>query len=276
MTARWMGVFFGVAALAGCGGPPSSAVGFALLDARAREAGWELRGESWGSGAVLPVLGDVGDTLTLVSPDARRSFALQAGKVALIQGEQARIEWLSLGAEIAEDGLELEGTRSAGDALSRQLDAQLQGLERQLRLAGAELWARAAFMAPPEGLVQVGPVRAGAAPLMLAAPSAGLAALPKGAADRVDREALLRDSAFDLVPLVGFYTDCSGASLVLDAAGGYRRREGDQEEAGTYMLQDGALVLVPTHADSASRQLAVERDGALFDGSTRVRPVSIQ
>jgi hypothetical protein len=247
----WLGL-----AAAGCAAPATGTFGYVLLDRDAREAGLQVEAAGWQRAPLLPLALKPEEAVSLVSGGGKVPLALRAGALAWVRG--GLVEYHPLGDEARADRLIVDG----GDRAVRTL-ADLLGADAGPRddgrwiVSGPDLYGRASFMPAPDGITAVEPELSMIAPTTATAAAAPIAPSSDG----------LRTPA--LTALVGIYFS-GDRMLVLDTGGGFTLGDAcgrGEVTRGTFLREDGRVILAPAFADSTAFSLGIGDDGTLRDAT---------
>lgn len=246
---------FGFAFVWSCGseGPPSS---YVLLDRDARQAGFglQLASTNWRGSPALPIsiIDPDAEHVSLSGPRGRTALSVFTGELGLVRGSSGRVEHLTLGTDIPDDELWIDGTAEGANALRELVGGKLEqeGSERfVLRQQG--IFELVSFLDPPDGIDAVLP----ALPGVDQAPAISFGEV----VDANWTPGMRRMSDF-----AGIYH--SGASyLVLDTSGRFTISYcSDEPQRGRYHVEGETLTLMP---DEGEARVMMLEESYLADGN---------
>jgi hypothetical protein len=259
-------------ALAACHGGASvggaAASSYLLVDAEARQAGWQVElADGWVGAPLLPIELRAGERVTLRGLGARVPVEAEAGALGWLRGATARLEWLDADGGAA-DRLIVDGTDDAVRALAAQVEGRATPRDDgRWTLEAPGLFGRTSFLDAP-GLRDAQPMSGLAASHPARALVGGAVLDGTALAGPLLVDPVAGGASDTALGLVGAYQGAAGL-LILDGAGGWRlARCGGEPLAGTwradagYVRLDGADGALPTLAIRG--ETLVGGEGLLF------------
>ena len=244
-------VLFALLAIVSCAGPEPSDTGYVVLDPAARAAGLTVdTGDGTGPrSSSLPIAVSASEGATLVGSGLRAPLVVAPGETIEVKDAHGT---LVRGVARA-DRLVIAGDREQAAVLAQMLGAQVvTRSDGRVELVGDDVLFAAALYGDLAGIDAVSVLLAGASTESDAlwtlgrAPAAAAAmAISEGQIGGAEQlgNVLPLSAVLDPASLVGLY-ETGNASLLIDAAGGYRLQSGGADVRGTWSVVGGGLVLV--------------------------------
>jgi hypothetical protein len=141
-----------------CGGTNPEGTGYVLLDPEARASGLSVQVAGRALTSVLPVEVGAHERASIVGPAKNEALDVGDGELVYVRGPGAAVSRYTIGKNVADDRLKIDGDRSAIDAFARQVGGRVEESGRELRLVVPGAYIAAATSPVEVEGVDVGPV----------------------------------------------------------------------------------------------------------------------